>query len=178
MSILLSTNLCFRWQTSTHLDASPINAMSLFEFSRLEQTVKIIDPFFERIVLLFEPSKDLKVFRRTTPKLALLPRRDFTLASFDGTQSQPLSFPITNAKYSPLKNVNDKVTIPKGTYYQQYVSVRPNSDFPVIPYPSQGRYFKSFQDSVVWFIDDGQGGTNLVSIMQVDLGSDVPRSVP
>jgi hypothetical protein len=166
-------------QTSTNLDASPKDAMSLFEFSQLETTVKIIDPFFERIALLFEPSKDLKVFRRTTPKLALLPRRDFTLASFDGSQQQATSFPVTNSKHSSLKNVNDdfQSTIPKGTLYQQYISVRPNSEYTVTPYPSQGKYIKSFQDSVVWFIDDGQGGTNLVSIMQVDLGADVPRLV-
>lgn len=148
----------------------------MFEVSQLESTSNSIDPFIERISLHFEPSKEFKVIRRTTKKIALLPRREFNLAILESTQQQAFTFPISNQKHSPLKNaVAGQVNVPKGSLYQEYVTVRVTDEFPSLPYPSNGKYIKSFQDCVVWYLDDGNGGTNLVSLMQVDLGSDVPR---
>jgi hypothetical protein len=110
---------------------------------------------------------------QTTAKLLFLPKREFFLAMMDSTQQKSFTFTVTNPKHSSLRNHTTETIVPKGALVQTHVSVRPGSD--ILSEKENGKYVISYQDYCGWFFDDGFGGTNIVSVMEVDLGPDVPK---
>mmetsp|Transcript_29866 Transcript_29866/g.42600 ORF Transcript_29866/g.42600 Transcript_29866/m.42600 type:complete len:361 (-) Transcript_29866:180-1262(-) len=84
----------------------------------------------------------------------------------------------TVATTNVLKNVKDTtssitIPVPKRTIISSLMSVNIATNNNELK--SDTNYVHAFQDFIAWFIDDGKGGTLLVILMRVDLGSDIPK---
>lgn len=105
------------------------------------------------------------------------------LAIKDSRQLKPFSIPISNAKYSPFKDLTDgELIVPEGTISQSMISLRlSKEDYKIFSSVKSlynpEKFVVAYQDYVSWLIPDSNNCniTRLVILMQVDLGPDIPR---
>lgn len=97
---------------------------------------------------------------------------------YDSKTNKDFTLPVTSHEHVPsvLKS-QVSFKIPKGTYYQSFASFDISTDYNNIKMPYEGdkNYIRAFQDAISWFVDDKNGNTILILVMQADLGKDVPK---
>ena len=97
------------------------------------------------------------------------------MAMTDSVQNKQFNYPTTNLKYCPYKNATSELKIPKGTITQSLISIKLSTDYTSMITKTDETTYVEYQDFIAWFVDDNLGGTNLLIVMRVDLGKDVPH---
>ena len=155
-------------KTTARFSVPPSKLTQLFSWDHFHQTQSSIDPFYESSQLLFNVSSQCKVVRKTTKRPLIFPKRYFHLSLCEGLQASDMNIVINNAwaktvtqagqcsttTSSDISNSANltRVRVEKGTTVSSLMTFSlPNEDEFV------GKYVKSFQDFIAWFIDDREG---------------------
>lgn len=166
--------------TANFPNIPPATLIQYFQWIKFATTQAAIDPFFDQAELIHEPKKDIQIIRKSTKSLFLFPRREMIQVLMKSKISHDKSVAIvTNPKYSPFRNIsNDGIKLSKGSSVHVMLSVNLSSEYKnKIPTRKDAKFVRSYQDMIGWFLEDGRGGSNLIIVMQVDLGRDIPRYV-
>lgn len=145
-------------RTTAHFPVPPYNLIQLFSWENFIQTQKTIDPFFESCQLIMNISHSSRIFRKTTKRPLIFPKRVFHTAMSEYLQSTSFHAFINPAWHQrlPFLSTNLFVNISKGTVVSSLMDVHWSDR------DNDSLYVRSFQDFIAWFVDDQKGNELVV----------------
>ena len=154
-------------------DCKPEKLYNLLNGENFDKTQQQVDPFHESTTVLSNPSDNVKIIQKTTKRPLIFPKRDFTLALVE--KSHQSSFTIKNVKIrtSPMKSITE-IKVDRNILMNGMINVNVGDEL-LSASTAKGSYIRGYQDMTGYFVPLKSGGTLLVSMMRVDLGSDIPR---
>ena len=154
-------------------DCKPEKLYNLLNWENFDKTQQKVDPFHESTTLLSNPSDSIKIVRKTTKRPFIMPKRDFMLALIEKKPQN--SFTIKNVKIrtSPMKSMTE-IKVDRNFLMNGMINVNIGDNL-LSESKSKGSYIRAYQDMAGYFVPLENGGTLLVSMMRVDLGSDIPH---
>ena len=154
-------------------DCKPEKLYKLLNGENFDKTQQKVDPFHESTTMLSDASDSIKIIRKTTKRPFIFPKRDFALALIE--KSHQSSFTIKNVKIntSPMQSIKE-IKLDRSILMNAMINVNVGDEL-LSAFKSKGSYIRAYQDMVGYFVPLKNGGTLLISMMKVDMGSDIPH---